>query len=581
MNTPTITFSTKHIKINKKLHDKFEGFDYVEFLYIESKIDEFTNILDEIGECEPAENVEGNLETLYEEYKKLKDSFGKELETLQEQERMYLDQKKDKEKDLAEYQIPENEYVRVEFSEAVLKDNIEKQNQLEKSKKDVNNQVIEKNGEKVRCEVGMNNAIKDLDNYGGTALAKEQIKGNYSQRKKSINNSQSLLSQKEKELQKRISEIELTESQASSLLENYGELIASVEIELEDNLKDQYGRIRKQLISCSKQLEESRDRLIDEVRKHKNQSIYRIDEEQIFDRFENFIKSKDVKGDRYFMLTEQIGTVIQTTLLRASQIDTDLNDFNQSRTNLLRHCVLQGKRIYDGLRSMSKNSLISYAEGKGKRQMLRINIPDSIDAGVAEMTVAREIDKGIQEVVNLISMDASEADIMRTVNRIVSSPTLFRKYVNADNISVEVFKIDINPENAKYRTWELTQVNNSGGEKLVLYFAVILSLMNYSRSEYGDSQDKNLTSVLFLDNPFGPVSSEHLLKPMFNIAKHFNVQLICLSDLNKAEITNCFETFIKAKVETLKYSNKEMLTHEGNEKIEHGFYRSEQMSFVL
>ena len=33
VNTPTITFSTKHIKINKKLHDKFEGFDYVEFLY--------------------------------------------------------------------------------------------------------------------------------------------------------------------------------------------------------------------------------------------------------------------------------------------------------------------------------------------------------------------------------------------------------------------------------------------------------------------------------------------------------------------------------------------------------------------
>ena len=109
---------------------------------------------------------------------------------------------------------------------------------------------------------------------------------------------------------------------------------------------------------------------------------------------------------------------------------------------------------------------------------------------------------------------------------------------------------------------------------------MILSLINYLRSDYGDINDKSLTSVLILDNPFGAVSSGHLLKPMFEIANHFRVQLICLSDLNKADITVCFENFIKATVKPLKYSNIEMLTHEGNEAIEHGFYRSEQMSLL-
>lgn len=48
------------------------------------------------------------------------------------------------------------------------------------------------------------------------------------------------------------------------------------------------------------------------------------------------------------------------------------------------------------------------------------------------------------------------------------------------------YKIDHNPDNAGYRTWERTRTNNSGAEKFVVYFAIILALMNYSRSEYGD-----------------------------------------------------------------------------------------------
>ena len=147
-------------------------------------------------------------------------------------------------------------------------------------------------------------------------------------------------------------------------------------------------------------------------------------------------------------------------------------------------------------------------------------------------------------------------------------------------IRVDAYKIDQNPQNAGYRSWEQTQINNSGAEKFVVYFAVILSLMNYTRGDFGSVRDKDLRSALILDNPFGATSSKHILVPMFAIAKHFRVQMICLSDINKSDVINCFDIVIKAIVKKRPMSNNELLTHEGNESIEHGFYRSEQLSLL-
>lgn len=70
---------------------------------------------------------------------------------------------------------------------------------------------------------------------------------------------------------------------------------------------------------------------------------------------------------------------------------------------------------------------------------------------------------------------------------------------------------------------------------------------NYMRGDFGTIRDKDLRSTLILDNPFGATSSKHILVPMFAIAKHFRVQMICLSDINKSDV-NCFN-YVTAKQE--------------------------------
>ena len=130
----------------------------------------------------------------------------------------------------------------------------------------------------------------------------------------------------------------------------------------------------------------------------------------------------------------------------------------------------------------------------------------------------------------------------------------------------------MNSANSVYKRWEDTLTQSSGAEKFVVFFSVVLTLMNYTRSAVG-LVSKNSRSVLILDNPFGKITSAHLLRPMFDIAKHFNVQLICLSDINKSDVIGCFDCVIKMVIKKQSLSNFDIMTHEGNELIEHGYYK--------
>ncbi len=287
------------------------------------------------------------------------------------------------------------------------------------------------------------------------------------------------------------------------------------------------------------------------------------------------------KGDSYYTLLEQINGHIKNAERAISEITTDLKEFEHFRDDLIYQCLSCGQQIHDGLVQMARSSRVTVYEGKPKRQMLRFDFPDQVDAVRAEASIANEIDTGAKELVEkLADSSITEVELRKFAERIIGSRQLFRRYIGMDFIQVEAFKIDQNPENSKYRKWKDTQVNNSGAEKFVVYFAVILSLINYTRGDLADIQDKEHRSVLILDNPFGATSSRHILEPMFAIASHFRVQLICLSDINKSDVIKCFDIVIKAVVKQRPMSNNELLTHEGNEQIEHGFYRAEQLSLL-
>ena len=53
--------------------------------------------------------------------------------------------------------------------------------------------------------------------------------------------------------------------------------------------------------------------------------------------------------------------------------------------------------------------------------------------------------------------------------------------------------------------------------------------------------DRNEGKVLIMDNPFAQTNASHLLKPLMDMAKKTNTQLICLTGLGGESIYNRFD----------------------------------------
>ena len=108
----------------------------------------------------------------------------------------------------------------------------------------------------------------------------------------------------------------------------------------------------------------------------------------------------------------------------------------------------------------------------------------------------------------------------------MTTRNLYDTVIGIGNVQIRLYKIE---EQREYPiTW--TEVaKNSGGEGFLSAFVVLSSLLHFMRRDESDIfADKNEGKVLLMDNPFAQTNAAHLLKPLMEMAKKTNTQLICL-----------------------------------------------------
>lgn len=547
---------------------------------LKKQISELSRVKDQVGECVEAELVDGDWRELYSKYQSLQSALNQELSTLKSQLEDKTSRKIDYESEIARRELSLEEYKEVAFSEEQLQ-SVRKEEKLLTSKREEAIQRTKQTGEQKGEAEGMLWSAKQSLTKFGKALDKSEVGSDFDVRLSRLSEKRkTLYTQKDKcgKLENRINTI-LVRLADGLKKRNRPETI--IKVQLEDSFGEQFESMTKEYESAKEELSNIQDQVFEALNAMK--SHFAGSTCGVYDAIVGMLAllSNEMRGDRYYTLIEHINGNIQNTDRAIAQIMTDLKEFENNHKDLIRQCVLQGSRIYEGLLQMASSSRVTVYASKDKKQMIRFDIPAEVDPVVAYAAITEEINKGTKELVARMSDEAiTEVDVKKMAEKIVGSRNLLRKYIGKEAIRVDAYKIDQNPQNAGYRSWEQTQINNSGAEKFVVYFAVILSLMNYTRGDFGSIRDKDLRSALILDNPFGATSSKHILVPMFAIAKHFRVQMICLSDINKSDVINCFDIVIKAIVKKRPMSNNELLTHEGNESIEHGFYRSEQLSLL-
>ena len=121
----------------------------------------------------------------------------------------------------------------------------------------------------------------------------------------------------------------------------------------------------------------------------------------------------------------------------------------------------------------------------------------------------------------------------------MTTKNLYDVVVGIESVQIHLHKIE---EQRQYEISWSQVARNSGGEGFLSAFIILSSLLYYMRRDESDLfADRNEGKVLLMDNPFAQTNASHLLKPLMDMAKKTNTQLICLSGLGGESIYNRFD----------------------------------------
>ncbi len=543
---------------------------------LRSIADSLESGLAQVEEAEETELVEGRWRDLLDRYRTLLDAQSADLKRLGEDRNRLLLEKEEKRKELDKRDCLQEEYEELLYSEEREAEAVRTVRIAEGACREAERIYSRCYREQGIAASACRSAGDRLAEFGGEPLPENQVGQAFDERMADIRKKLQDVTAESRRKADALSGLEKAQGRAESAMESYARPLQYSPAVLEEDYASQLSSLTGKIREWKRAVSAGERQIADSLRKMAERyGSASPDIGMAVASMRELLTSDAVRGDRYFTLCEHIQANRHTAQLRIAQIDTDLREFHRTKGDLIHQCMIQGKQMFEGLMQLSGNSKVRVQNRR--RQMLRFDISETVDENAAKAAIEAEIDKGTQELVEKMAGEHTESEIRRIAVRTVGSRRLLRKYIGSENIVLKAYKIDRNPDNSGYRTWEQTQINNSGAEKFVVYFAVILALMVYARDSYDEMGSAGNRSVLILDNPFGPISSKHMLEPMFEIARNYNVQMICLSDISKSDIVSCFDQVIRVVVRQFALSTKEQLTHEGNESIEHGFYKQEQM----
>jgi hypothetical protein len=218
--------------------------------------------------------------------------------------------------------------------------------------------------------------------------------------------------------------------------------------------------------------------------------------------------------------------------------EADLKTMKDKASALYKFALTRVSDVYDELDDIDRHSYIEIDDKRHKMMNIKLPKKENLDTSHVENHLKEVIRRTKSKIEN---DDVSDLD--KYLDSHLKLEQIFDQYVPLKNIRINISKIEQN--NISRISWEDVS-KTSGGEVFVSVFVLFISLMSYTRGfQIGKKQQGK---VIVMDNPFGPVSSGHLLEPLFKIAKTYNTQLICFTHINTSAITNQFELIYSLRV---------------------------------
>ena len=232
---------------------------------------------------------------------------------------------------------------------------------------------------------------------------------------------------------------------------------------------------------------------------------------------------------------EQYDTMHQVFNSLMKKLDVDIEMSEKEKSNVIQLLLDYVGEIHKQLGLIDQNSSIPI---RGKNiKMLRIKLPDwQSNANVYHVRMNDFVNSLTQHCLQLMQ---NNENIEEFIGHQVTTKQLYDQIVGTSNVEIKLYKIE---EQREYQiTWEQV-AKNSGGEGFLSAFVILTSLLSFMRRDETDIFSSfEEGKVLLMDNPFAQTNAAHLLKPLIELAKKNNTQLICLSGLGGDSIYSRFE----------------------------------------
>lgn len=496
--------------------------------------------------------LDQDIEIMEGQLQALKSQVASDLERLErdlQDKQVELKEKKDS---LASHQIEECDYIDTVFDAGKLSELQQIDEKLTKEYSEIDKKQRKTEGDLREAQTKRNMALKEVKKLAEAPLEPALIKLNFDKRRidenrrlDDANSTTNKLRSDSKRYEKVTNKIE--EKINVSMHEINTNYVVRESIEQDfDKITKKLKILKEDNTSLEKNLGRYYDTLKNNYR-NKNNHI-----ENILVGLDILIEGALSDKNKYYYLGERILLSNENLTKLIKACEERLSNLEKNKHDMIQHSFLHAKQVYGEIQKIPENSSIKL-EGKNRPiPMLKINMEPLSDAEEENISKMRSY---IENCVLIIKKDMTEdrklEEIRKKISKYMSTKELLNVLSDLGKLKIMAYKIDINVNNSGYKSWEQVMKENSGGERFVSFFAVLVALMSYTRTsmKFEDDYQRNTdTKVLIMDNPFGPISSEHLLKPLFKIAQKYHTQLICLTDLKQNSILNCFNLIYMIKI---------------------------------
>ena len=231
----------------------------------------------------------------------------------------------------------------------------------------------------------------------------------------------------------------------------------------------------------------------------------------------------------------QLGTTIQSYDSLMEKLEVDISLVEKEKNKIVERLEEYIREVHLNLGKIDHNSTISIREKPVK--MLKIQLPGwEENENLYHIRLQDMIDEVTQKGIGIFERNENAQEYFGTR---ITTRNLYDTVIGIGNVQIRLYKVE---EMREYPITWAEVARNSGGEGFLSAFVILSSLLYYMRKDDTDIfADRNEGKVLLMDNPFAQTNAAHLLKPLMDMAKKTNTQLICLTGLGGESIYNRFD----------------------------------------